>query len=79
MRAIVFQEGKWWVGQCIEKDIAVQAKSFDGVKAEFQRTLEVYKEIANQGGISEPLGKHPATPPSVIQKLVGQEIDIGEI
>src|SRR3989344_6559598 len=55
LHAIVFQEGEWWVGQCIEKDIAVQAKTFEGVKEEFKRTLEAYKEIGKEKGLVSPL------------------------
>lgn len=79
LHAIVFQEGEWWVGQCIEKDIAVQAKTLDGIKEEFKRTLEAYKELGKQEGLSKPLENHPATPASVIEKLQGQKIEIGEI
>jgi hypothetical protein len=79
LHAVVFQEGEWWVGQCVEKDIAVQAKSFDGVKEEFRRTLEAYREIGKEKGLMNPLEHHPVTPPSVIQKLQGQRIDIGEV
>ena len=79
LHAIVFQEGEWWVGQCIEKDIAVQAKTFEGVKEEFKRTLEAYKEIGKEKGLVSPLEILPATPSSVIEKSQGQKIDIGEI
>lgn len=61
------------------KGYAVQAKSLEGVKEEFKRTLEAYKEIGKQKGLSKPLEEHPATPASVIEKLQGQKIEIGEI
>lgn len=75
MRAVVFQEhipttlkgslkgkGVWWVGQCIERDIAVQAKTFSGVKKEFRRTLEVYKLLRY------PLRRHPRPPAHAIRR-----------
>lgn len=74
MQAVVFQEGEWWVGQCVEKDIAVQSKTEGGVLEEFRRTFDVYKEI------NYSLKNHPNTPAAVIQRMqgVGKTVDIGE-
>lgn len=78
MRAIVFKEGEYWVGQCIEKDVAVQAKSFEGVKEEFQRTLAVYKELEEQKE-NYSFHTHPATPPEILGRLKGKIIEIGSV
>lgn len=78
MRAIIFKEDEWWVGQCIEKDIAVQAKSFKGVKEEFQRVLRVYKKLEKQEG-NYSFSNHPVTPLEVIQRLKGETIEIGDV
>ncbi len=62
MRAIVFRESRWWVGQCIERDIAVQAKTFTGVKKEFKRIFDVYKMLRY------PLHRHPKPPAYAIRR-----------
>lgn len=74
MQALVFQESGWWVGQCIEKDIAVQSKTEAGVLDEFRSMFDAYKEL------NYSMENHPATPPSVIQRMqgLGKTIDIGE-
>lgn len=46
MRAVVFQDGDWWVGQCLECDIASQAKTYDGIVEELRRILTAMLEIS---------------------------------
>ena len=78
MRAILVQEGEWWCGQCIEKDIAAQSKSFEGVKKELVDMVDSYKELGKWEGVAEP----PATPQDIVDELRrrpgAQEVDIGE-
>jgi hypothetical protein len=74
MQAIVFQEGEWWVGQCVEKDLAVQSKTEAGVSDEFRDLFQAYKKL------NYVMENHPTTPSSVIQRIqnLGKTIDIGE-
>jgi hypothetical protein len=74
MQVIVFQEGELWVGQCIQKDLAVQSTTEEGVVDEFRDLLKAYKEL---NFLIENL---PATPQSVIDGMqgVGKVIDISE-
>ena len=39
IRAVVFQEGEWLSAQCLEYDIATQAKTLDDLSYELQRIL----------------------------------------
>ncbi len=39
IRIVVFQDNGWWIAQCLEYDIAAQAKTFDDVQYEIQRML----------------------------------------
>jgi len=38
----VFQEGEWLSAQCLEYDIATQAKTLDGLISELQRILRAH-------------------------------------
>jgi hypothetical protein len=53
IRAIVFQEGDWLSAQCLEYDIATQAKTLDDLSYELQRI------IVGHFTISRRLGKEP--------------------
>jgi hypothetical protein len=37
--AVIFREGDYWVAQCLEYDLATQAKSLKDLQYELQRTL----------------------------------------
>jgi hypothetical protein len=37
--AILFQEGEWWSAQCLEYDIAVQARTISDLRYELERVL----------------------------------------
>jgi hypothetical protein len=37
--AVLFQEGEWWSAQCLEYDIAAQAKTIPELHREFERVL----------------------------------------
>ena len=39
INAVIRNEGEWWVAQCLEYDVAVQARTLDDVKYELQKTL----------------------------------------
>ena len=77
MRAVISQEGEWWVGQCIEQDIAAQSKTFEGAIKELKDMIEAYEELYASENAAGP----PATPQDVIDKLRqragAQEVDLG--
>jgi len=37
--AILFQEGEWWSAQCLEYDIAAQARTLSDLRYELERVL----------------------------------------
>ena len=39
LNILVFKEGDWWVAQCLEYDIATQAKTLHDIQYEFSRVL----------------------------------------
>jgi hypothetical protein len=53
IRAVVFQEGEWLSAQCLEYDIATQARTLDGLSYELQRI------IVGHIATSRKLGKEP--------------------
>jgi hypothetical protein len=51
--AVLFQEGDWWSAQCLEYDIAAQAKTLADLRYELQRVL------ISHISVSEELGRNP--------------------
>ena len=50
VRVVVFREGDWWVGQCLEYDIAAQAKTLSDLHYEFGRLLVGHYALATERG-----------------------------
>src|SRR5438094_297263 len=50
VRAVIFKEGDWWVGQYLEYDIAAQAKTVNDLIYELQRTLVAHIVINKKEG-----------------------------
>lgn len=50
---IAFQEGDWWTAQCLEYDIAAQAKTLSDLRYEVDRV------IMSHVAVSEELGQEP--------------------
>ena len=53
IRAVVFQDGEWLCAQCLEYDIATQARTLDDLSYELQRI------IVGHIATSKKLGKEP--------------------
>lgn len=53
IRTILFREGDWWVGQCLDIDIAAQARTQEGLRQELMRLL------AGRALATEKLGVEP--------------------
>jgi predicted RNase H-like HicB family nuclease len=66
IRAVVFKEGGWWCAQCLEHDIATQAKTIDDLKAEIERVLTIHVELALERG-QEPFSILPPAPDRYFQ------------
>jgi hypothetical protein len=61
MRLLIFKEDEWWVAQCLEYDIAAQAKTLNDVQYEIQRVLVGRMFVASQFKI-EPFEDVPPAP-----------------
>ena len=61
IRAVIFKEGDWWVGQCLEHDIAAQARTPKDLAYEIQRSIVGHVIISKQEGLV-PFKKIPKAP-----------------
>ena len=55
IRAVLFEEGEQWSAQCLDYDIAAQAKTLLELHDELIRVIVVHVAASNQMG-REPLG-----------------------
>lgn len=58
--AILFEEGGWWSAQCLEYDIATQAKTLSDLLYEIERVLVSHLCIAEELGRKPFEGLAPA-------------------
>jgi hypothetical protein len=61
IHAVLFKEADWWCAQCLEYDIATQAKSIEALKAELEHALIIHMELAAERG-AEPFANLPPAP-----------------
>jgi hypothetical protein len=61
IRAVLFEEADWWVGQCLEYDIAVQARTKPKLKTELANVLQTHV-IASAAFEQRPFGKLGTAP-----------------
>jgi hypothetical protein len=61
LSAVLFQEADWWVAQCLEYDIATQAKTLQGLYYELERTLVGQIVASKEVGVV-PFEKIPPAP-----------------
>jgi hypothetical protein len=52
IRAVVFQEDGWWIGQCLEVDLARQTRRLEDLPRELQRLLAVQVAASAQVGVA---------------------------
>jgi predicted RNase H-like HicB family nuclease len=50
IRALLFQETGWWIAQCLEHDIAVQARTREDLLERLERTLLGYLRLGFEKG-----------------------------
>jgi hypothetical protein len=61
IRAVLFEEGEWWSAQCLEYDIAAQAKTPLDLQDELVRVLAVHVAASAQLG-REPFAEIKQAP-----------------
>jgi hypothetical protein len=61
LRAVVFKSGDFWVGQCLEHDIAAQAKTINELPYQLQRAIVGHVVIAIEHKM-EPFENVPPAP-----------------
>lgn len=66
VRAVLFQEAGWWCAQCLEHDIATQARTLTELKAELGKALAIHAELAVERG-QEPFAFLPKAPDRYFQ------------
>jgi hypothetical protein len=50
IRAVLFEEAGWWVAQCLEYDIAIQARTQPALLSELERTLTGHLVVSAETG-----------------------------
>jgi len=60
VHAVVFQEGDWWIGQCLEVDLASQTRRLEDLPGELERLLAVQLAASAEAGIAPFEGLAPA-------------------
>ena len=58
--AILFQEGEWWSAQCLEYDIAAQARTVSELRYELERVLLSHALVSVENGRRPFDGLKPA-------------------
>lgn len=62
VRAVLYQESSgWWSAQCLEYDVATQAKTLPTLYRELERVLLSYFVVSNHLGV-EPFSGLPPAP-----------------
>ncbi len=61
IRAVVFQEDDWLYAQCLEYDIAAQARTLESLTHELQRIILGHMAICEENGL-EPFRNLPRAP-----------------
>lgn len=61
LRVLLFKEDGWWVAQCLEHDIAAQAKTLAAVEFEIQRLI-VLQLFASAHEGARPIAEIPPAP-----------------
>lgn len=76
VRAVLFQEAGWWCAQCLEYDIATQAKTKEELKAELERAISIHIQLAVERA-QEPFSYLPKAPERYFQMYRAFELAHG--
>lgn len=60
VKVLLTQRGEWWVAQCLEYDIATQARSLPSLQKEIERVLAAHVAISADLGREPFAGLKPA-------------------
>jgi hypothetical protein len=60
IRVVVFRSGEWWIAQCLEYNLATQARRLEDVPAEVHRVLHLQITASRQRGVEPFAGFAPA-------------------
>jgi hypothetical protein len=66
---IVFREGEWFSAQCMERDMATQARTYEGLQREIERMVAFHRVYAERNGTEPFAGLGPA--PDCFWQLAG--------
>lgn len=77
VKAVLFQENDWWVGQCLEHDIVAQAKSVKGLIYEINKAIIGHIVVCTQEGL-EPFTSLPKAP-ARYWKMFGEGVPLQPI
>lgn len=61
IRAVLFREGEWWVAQCLEFDLATQARTLKDLHYELEKLL-IGQLVAGEASGREPFKGLPKAP-----------------
>jgi hypothetical protein len=61
IHAVAFHHGEWWIVQCLEYDIATQARTLDELLVEAERILVGYLIVGEKEN-REPFASVPRAP-----------------
>jgi hypothetical protein len=70
IHALVMRHEDWWVAQCLQYNIAAQAKTLDDLAYELQRTIVARIALAEELGV-EPFENLPPAPPEYWERFRG--------
>lgn len=62
-RVVIFREGDWWVAQCVDHDVAAQARSLRDLPLEFEAALVADVTWHHRNGIDLLMNLVPAPEP----------------
>lgn len=61
IRVVLYRDAKWWIAQCLEHDIAAQARSLPALRKELERVLTTHLILDVERGLS-PFAALPRAP-----------------
>jgi hypothetical protein len=62
IHAVIFRSGEWMIAQCLEYDIATQARDINALLIEVQRILTAHIIVADREGFDDPFEGIPKAP-----------------
>jgi hypothetical protein len=62
LKILFFRQGKWWIGQCLEHDIASQAKTVGAAIHEMQRMVVGHLMVSHKEKLGGTLDHLPRAP-----------------